>query len=529
MDVTTPQHQALFSFSKDQVEEEDADSLGQSSLPVGVNESLFNLMDSLTQAQGSFLPKSVYSLHNILESSCIRGSSLFYPGCSMSPLKLSVYQVAEVARRISQLYKQVVEIKLDDPDSEIQTLESGCAKDDTTSSSPVSDATQLNRLETIGISRIARPKSDLGNITSSSVAPTGLCKLTPPACQSSMVSGEVSKPAPNMADTFRTPCSASLAATKANATGQLNSAVSHLQLGITGNQTSNWPKLGVPLPAAPTRVTAPVHVDVGGVLYTSSLQTLTKYPDSRLGRMFSGVTPIILDTMKQHYFIDRDGTLFRHVLNFLRTGQVNIGAQFDEFDQLVQEVRHYELGEMLEALDRLASERRSDGRKRVIRNKLQSRLSLNKKRRIQHCQVAEEFMTKENDGARTCALRFADSEMLEFRIASSNYECMWVEMNVSSPFSGIIQLAGMTSVQGEQWARRIGRFVGEKCQCSDNDSREHMSLEGSTQVRWHDMARADQLTLWQFILADGFEILAQHSPLLTKSGCYTYLLGRKSR
>ena len=34
---------------------------------------------------------------------------------------------------------------------------------------------------------------------------------------------------------------------------------------------------GVPCPATPTRYTAPVHIDVGGVIYTSSLETLTRY------------------------------------------------------------------------------------------------------------------------------------------------------------------------------------------------------------------------------------------------------------
>ena len=33
---------------------------------------------------------------------------------------------------------------------------------------------------------------------------------------------------------------------------------------------------GVPCPATPTRYTAPVHIDVGGTIYTSSLETLTK-------------------------------------------------------------------------------------------------------------------------------------------------------------------------------------------------------------------------------------------------------------
>jgi hypothetical protein len=32
---------------------------------------------------------------------------------------------------------------------------------------------------------------------------------------------------------------------------------------------------------------------------------LPRFPESRLSRMFSGGIPIVLDTLKQHYFIDR--------------------------------------------------------------------------------------------------------------------------------------------------------------------------------------------------------------------------------
>ena len=32
---------------------------------------------------------------------------------------------------------------------------------------------------------------------------------------------------------------------------------------------------------------------------------LNRYPDSKLSRMFTGSIPIVLDTLKQHYFIDR--------------------------------------------------------------------------------------------------------------------------------------------------------------------------------------------------------------------------------
>jgi hypothetical protein len=39
----------------------------------------------------------------------------------------------------------------------------------------------------------------------------------------------------------------------------------------------NYNKItGIPCVAAASRYTAPVHIDVGGTIYTSSLETLTK-------------------------------------------------------------------------------------------------------------------------------------------------------------------------------------------------------------------------------------------------------------
>uniref|UniRef100_A0A673MR53 Potassium channel tetramerisation-type BTB domain-containing protein n=1 Tax=Sinocyclocheilus rhinocerous TaxID=307959 RepID=A0A673MR53_9TELE len=74
-----------------------------------------------------------------------------------------------------------------------------------------------------------------------------------------------------------------------------------------------------------TKANAPVHIDVGGHMYTSSLATLTKYPDSRL---FNGTEPIVLDSLKQHYFIDRDGEIFRYILSFLRTCKLLLPDDF---------------------------------------------------------------------------------------------------------------------------------------------------------------------------------------------------------
>ena len=63
--------------------------------------------------------------------------------------------------------------------------------------------------------------------------------------------------------------------------------------------------------------------------------------------MFNGSIPIVLDILKQHYFIDRDGKMFRHVLNFLRTNKLNIAESFDELDLLYEEVKFYEITPLL--------------------------------------------------------------------------------------------------------------------------------------------------------------------------------------
>ncbi|XP_015919812.1 BTB/POZ domain-containing protein Tiwaz isoform X2 [Parasteatoda tepidariorum] len=114
---------------------------------------------------------------------------------------------------------------------------------------------------------------------------------------------------------------------------------------------------GIPCVAAASRYTAPVHIDVGGSIYTSSLETLTKHPDSRLARMFNGSIPIVLDSLKQHYFIDRDGKMFRHILNFMRTNNLSLPDDFNELDLLYEEARFYDIPAMLRQIEQLKRER----------------------------------------------------------------------------------------------------------------------------------------------------------------------------
>ena len=62
---------------------------------------------------------------------------------------------------------------------------------------------------------------------------------------------------------------------------------------------------------------ARVKVDVGGLRFTTSRSTLQAVPGSMLDAYFSGRHTNETDEEGYH-FIDRDGTHFRHILNFLR-------------------------------------------------------------------------------------------------------------------------------------------------------------------------------------------------------------------
>uniref|UniRef100_A0A6B2LDG4 BTB domain-containing protein n=1 Tax=Arcella intermedia TaxID=1963864 RepID=A0A6B2LDG4_9EUKA len=92
-----------------------------------------------------------------------------------------------------------------------------------------------------------------------------------------------------------------------------------------------------------------VSLDVGGVVYATTKKILTKYPNSMLGTMFSG-RHNIKPNSEGNFFIDRDGDLFRYILNFLRDGTVTIPEQKALEQQLYAEIDFFQLSDMLSIL-----------------------------------------------------------------------------------------------------------------------------------------------------------------------------------
>ena len=64
-----------------------------------------------------------------------------------------------------------------------------------------------------------------------------------------------------------------------------------------------------------------VDLNIGGHHFTTLLQTLTKELDSLLANMFSGKEALVKDEHGR-YFIDADGPMFAHILNYLRVGSM---------------------------------------------------------------------------------------------------------------------------------------------------------------------------------------------------------------
>ena len=92
-----------------------------------------------------------------------------------------------------------------------------------------------------------------------------------------------------------------------------------------------------------------VKLNVGGHHFTTSLQTLTRDPNSMLAAMFSGKF-LIEPHGDGAFFIDRDGTHFRFILNYLRNGKLTLpeGATF--LKELADEAEFYQIQGILEEL-----------------------------------------------------------------------------------------------------------------------------------------------------------------------------------
>lgn len=95
----------------------------------------------------------------------------------------------------------------------------------------------------------------------------------------------------------------------------------------------------------------PVSLNVGGEIYTTTLGMLTHHRDSMLGAMFTGQIPVLRDS-RGNVFIDRDGKIFRHILNYLRSNSLDLPDGFREVALLRREADFFQIRPLLEEIRR---------------------------------------------------------------------------------------------------------------------------------------------------------------------------------
>ena len=106
-----------------------------------------------------------------------------------------------------------------------------------------------------------------------------------------------------------------------------------------------------------------VELNVGGIHYATTSTTLNRYRDSRLpelltspddvGRRSSdGASPLVVGTdARGRVFVDRDGELFRYVLDYARTGTVVLPDGFRHRRRLLVEAEFFRLSGMASELE----------------------------------------------------------------------------------------------------------------------------------------------------------------------------------
>ncbi|TSL89863.1 BTB/POZ domain-containing protein KCTD8 [Bagarius yarrelli] len=105
-----------------------------------------------------------------------------------------------------------------------------------------------------------------------------------------------------------------------------------------------------------------IELNVGGQVYITRYSTLTSVPDSLLWEMFSQKTAknLARDT-KGRFFVDRDGFLFRYILDYMRDQQLVLPDHFPERGRLQREAEYFKLPELVRLLAPKISKQNSLG------------------------------------------------------------------------------------------------------------------------------------------------------------------------
>lgn len=101
-----------------------------------------------------------------------------------------------------------------------------------------------------------------------------------------------------------------------------------------------------------------IGLNIGGQVYLTTRSTLNRCDQhSRLRESVFGTPssrlfapPRAATDAQGNFFFDRDGIVFRHILNYLRNEELLLPENFEEFDLLIKEAEFYGLEELKQRL-----------------------------------------------------------------------------------------------------------------------------------------------------------------------------------
>eukprot|EP01098_Paradermamoeba_levis_P002290 TRINITY_DN1268_c0_g2_i2.p1 TRINITY_DN1268_c0_g2~~TRINITY_DN1268_c0_g2_i2.p1 ORF type:complete len:256 (-),score=67.55 TRINITY_DN1268_c0_g2_i2:166-933(-) len=148
-----------------------------------------------------------------------------------------------------------------------------------------------------------------------------------------------------------------------------------------------------------------VKLNIGGKYFCTSKDTLTKDPNSMLAVMFSGRFKLI--NHDGCYFIDRDGTYFRHILNYLRGCEFSIPSDPEVQKAILQEAKFYQLIELEKMLTPLSCrvcgiEKEKAGRTKCTKHSSSVLTCMCRNSGVGYCLIVEVMLAVHNWHAVVC-------------------------------------------------------------------------------------------------------------------------------
>lgn len=105
-----------------------------------------------------------------------------------------------------------------------------------------------------------------------------------------------------------------------------------------------------------------VELNVGGQVYITRHSTLVSVPGSLLWEMFTQKdTHSLARDSKGRFFVDRDGFLFRYILDYMRDQLLVLPEHFPERGRLQREAEYFQLPELVQTLAPKLSKQNSIG------------------------------------------------------------------------------------------------------------------------------------------------------------------------